>query len=419
MELSLSLDQLQSAFVLWKHRLADREAAFHVVLRSISKGPLVLSGVEESLDRVEDFGISAKMTVLTEHSGLPAQFCEFLGGIKAECDVYAAKDGSAVLPGEPVIRVQGPFLQAFLISARIRGVLAEHTSVASYVAEFRKVAGPGALVAASPESPKLMRAAIIGGATHTLRPEHARTLGVGVVASADPFVLRMFPSRLDGYAAIVRDSQERCTLPLPGSADAADVRDAVMAAITASRLKKEVCLRFFGAPSLETLRTAREALNAAGMNESVVVTPPPSEGVPPGGMHRVVWDLGEASGHQLQVQAECFLGAIKREDGVWNHITRGFVDDPSRVSVPGLLQVKRIQEAGVVTDVVVDEIFSPPAPGEDVLEQLVQHGRRMYGEESVQSSRDRVRPEVAGFTVDPVLASLQESILESEERTRR
>ena len=115
------------------------------------------------------------------------EFLEYLGQLKLSVDVQAVPEGTVVFPHEPILRVQGPILQAQLLETALLNIINFQTLIASKSARICRSAGDdpvlefglrraqgvdGALTAS--------RAAFIGGASATSNVLAGKLLGLPV-----------------------------------------------------------------------------------------------------------------------------------------------------------------------------------------------------------------------------------------------
>src|ERR1041385_9415679 len=118
------LYQLTMACAYWKSGTADKEAAFHLSFRTapFQGGFTIASGLESAINWLKSFQFSdSDLSYLATIPGRDKQplfggeFLDYLKGFQFTCDVDAVPEGTAVFPHEPLIRVQGPLLQAQLL----------------------------------------------------------------------------------------------------------------------------------------------------------------------------------------------------------------------------------------------------------------------------------------------------------------
>ena len=126
--LMTDLYQLTMAFGYWKAGVADKPATFHLFFRKppFQGGFTLACGLEAVLDYLQRLRFEpddlAYLGSLKGRDGGPLfapEFLEDLGRLSFRCDVDAVPEGTVVFPQEPLVRVQGPILQAPLVETAL------------------------------------------------------------------------------------------------------------------------------------------------------------------------------------------------------------------------------------------------------------------------------------------------------------
>src|SRR5262245_50109076 len=122
------LYQLTMACAYWKEGIQEREAAFHMSFRTppFHGGFTIASGLADAVAylqalRLDDSDL-AYLATLSGGQGkrlFDPAFLEYLRALRFVCDVDAVPEGTVVFPQEPLLRVQGPILQAQLIETAL------------------------------------------------------------------------------------------------------------------------------------------------------------------------------------------------------------------------------------------------------------------------------------------------------------
>ncbi|MDR1013931.1 MAG: nicotinate phosphoribosyltransferase [Coriobacteriales bacterium] len=189
------LYQLTMAQGYWRGGLADAQACFYVHFREnpFKGGYAIACGLAQLAEQLEGFRFSsddcAYLATLKAAEGVPLfspGFIDSLAGLALTVDVDAVREGTAVFPYEPVVRVMGPILQCQLVETALINIVNYQTLIATKaaricevahgpVAEFglRRAQGPAGGLFAS-------RAAIVGGCASTSNVEAGRMFGVPV-----------------------------------------------------------------------------------------------------------------------------------------------------------------------------------------------------------------------------------------------
>jgi nicotinate phosphoribosyltransferase len=122
------LYQLTMAYGYWKSGTAEREAAFHLFFRKhpFHGGFTLACGLADAIEYLRQFrfadGDLDYLAGLKGRDGKPlfeSAFLDYLRGVRFRCDVDAVPEGTVVFPHEPLLRVQGPILQAQLVETAL------------------------------------------------------------------------------------------------------------------------------------------------------------------------------------------------------------------------------------------------------------------------------------------------------------
>ncbi len=144
------LYQLTMAACYQAEGLDDRPASFEVFVRRLPTnfGYLIAMGLQEVLDYVQHFGFSDDQIAALQQTELfdaVPQVDRFWAQLKTATftgTIWAVKEGTAIGPNEPILRIEAPLWQAQLLETYILNVINYQTLIASRSARLRDVAGP-------------------------------------------------------------------------------------------------------------------------------------------------------------------------------------------------------------------------------------------------------------------------------------
>src|SRR5687767_7238113 len=117
------LYQLTMAYGYWKTRSHQKDAVFHLFFRKapFQSGYTIAAGLSDAIAWLRDLRFTetdlAYLATLRGNDGaalFDREFLTYLGDFKFTCDVDAIPEGTVVFPNEPLLRVQGPIIQAQL-----------------------------------------------------------------------------------------------------------------------------------------------------------------------------------------------------------------------------------------------------------------------------------------------------------------
>jgi len=171
-ELTMAAGYVQSGF--------EARATFELFVRSLPEGRnyLVAAGLEQALEFLENVRFSgeeiAYVRNLPVFSNVASQFFDYLSSFRFTGDVCALPEGTIYFPGEPVLQVTAPIVQAQIVETSLLSILHFQSVIASKAARIitaaagRQVIEFGSRRAHGVEAGVLAaRAAYIGGCEGT------------------------------------------------------------------------------------------------------------------------------------------------------------------------------------------------------------------------------------------------------------
>ncbi len=100
----------------------DEIAYFDMFFRRIPDGGgfAIAAGLEQVIDYLQNLKFDNEDIEFLRSKGIFSEdFLKYLSDFKFSCDVYAVPEGTPIFPGEPIITVKGPVIQAQLIETMI------------------------------------------------------------------------------------------------------------------------------------------------------------------------------------------------------------------------------------------------------------------------------------------------------------
>jgi nicotinate phosphoribosyltransferase len=282
------LYELTMAAGYWKAGLAEREAVFQLFFRQhpFGGGYTIAGGLADAIKHLQRlrFGDPEREYLASLKGGgdrplFEGGFLDHLGQLRFTGDVAAVPEGTVVFPQEPLVRVQGPLLQAQIVETMLLQTINFQSLLATKAARICQAAdgdpviefglrraqgGDGALAAA--------RAAYIGGCAGTSNVLAARRLGIPVKGTHAHSFVMAFPSELEAFDAYVHAMPDNSILLV----DTYDTLEGVCHAVTTGRRLRArghelAGIRLdsgeLGRLSIE----ARRMLDEAGFPEAVIV----------------------------------------------------------------------------------------------------------------------------------------------------
>ena len=361
------LYQLTMAYGYWRAGLHEREAVFHLYFRRapFEGGYAVAAGLALAVDYLEKLRFAeediAYLAGLTGSQGtrlFPDEFLAYLRDLKFTCDVDAVAEGTVVFGNEPLVRVQGPLLQAQLVETALLTIVNFQTLIATKAARVRDAAGPEATVlefglrrAQGPDGGlEAARAAYLGGADGTSNVLAGRLYGIPVRGTHAHSWVQAFGDEKKAFATYA-DAFPDDSVFLVDTYDTLDgVRHAIEVALEMRHNGHELGgIRLDSGDLAYLSKEARKLLDAAGLPGVRIVASNDLEenlitSLRQQGARIDVWAVGTQLVTAYNQPALCGvykLAALRTPDDQGWDFTLKLSEQQAKTSIPGILQVRR------------------------------------------------------------------------------
>jgi len=384
LSLLTDLYQLTMAYGYWKNGMAEQEAVFHLYFRKnpFNGGYTIAAGLEHAVQYLQELHFReedlAYLAGLKGSQGKPLfeqEFISYLRDMRFSCSVDAIPEGTAVFPGEPLVRVRGPLLQAQLIETPLLTILNFQTLIATKAAriadaakgdlviEFgmRRAQGiDGALSAA--------RAAYIGGAGATSNLLAGQLYNIPVKGTHAHSWVQAFDTEEDAFLAYGEAFPQDSVFLV----DTYDTLNGVRSAIRAAQKLQPKGFTFGGirldSGDLTYLsKEARKLLDAAGFTDTSIVASNDLDehiitSLKQEGAKINVWGVGTkmvTAYDQPALGGVYKLAAVRQPDGEWEYKVK-LSEQRAKTSNPGMLQVRRFYDGVFIADMIYNELQKLP-----------------------------------------------------------
>ncbi|MEG0392311.1 MAG: nicotinate phosphoribosyltransferase [Anaerovoracaceae bacterium] len=260
--------------------MADDIAYFDMFFRRIPDkgGFVIMAGVEQVVNYLEDLKFTDDdIEFLRSKKIFNERFLEYLRNFEFVCDVWSIPEGTPVFPGEPLITVRGPVIQAQFVETMILLVVNHQSLIATKanrivraakgrgVMEFgtRRAHGVSAAVYGA-------RAAYIGGCVGTACAVADRDYGVAALGTMAHSWVQMYPSEYEAFKKYAEIYPQNCVLLV----DTYNVlKSGVPAAIQVFKEMKPASMgiRIDSGDVTYLTKKARKMLDDAGLTECKIV----------------------------------------------------------------------------------------------------------------------------------------------------
>jgi nicotinate phosphoribosyltransferase len=386
--MATDLYQLTMAKGYWKNEIADREAAFDMYFRRapFNGAYAVMAGLETLAGMLRQFHFTSGdldyLAGLKDRAGQPLfeqRFLRFLEDLRFTCDVSAVPEGTVVFPYEPLVRVQGPIVQAQLLETLLLNTLNFQTLVATKAArvclsaqgqpvvEFglRRAQGLDGGLSAS-------RAAYVGGCAGTSNLLAGKLLGIPVYGTHAHSWVMAFGSEPEAFEAYARSFPDDCLLLVDTYGTTKGIQNAIA---VAQKLKagghKFAGLRLDSGDLAYFSIQARRMLDEAGFPDAAILASNELDeyvirSLKNQGARIDLWGVGTklVTGFDEPALSGVYKLSALREAGTgeWQYKLK-LSEQRIKISIPGLHQVYRYtDDAGkLAADAIVDWTEDPKA----------------------------------------------------------
>ena len=122
----------------------DTIAYFDVFFRRIPDGGgyAIMAGLEQVIDYLKELSFSEDdIEYLRGKNAFSEKFLEYLANFEFKCDVWAVPEGTPIFPGEPILTVRGPVIQAQFIETMILLIINHQSLIATKASRIVREAG--------------------------------------------------------------------------------------------------------------------------------------------------------------------------------------------------------------------------------------------------------------------------------------
>ncbi len=367
---------MMQGYFLKKH---NPRVVFDVFYRNnpFSGGYTVFTGLEEVIDRLEDFRFSSgDIDYLASLGTFDKDFLDYLASYRFTGDLWAFDEGVTAFPGEPLVRVESSLMDAQLIETFLLNTLNFQTLIATKasrmtyatrgkgaIMEFglRRAQGENGAHAAS-------RASFIGGTKVTSNTYAGRKYGIPVAGTMAHSWIMSFESEEEAFREFASIYPDNAVLLIDTYDTLGSGIDAAIKIGLEQKAKgKMIGVRIDSGDLSYLPRVIRDRLDKAGLEDATIcvsndlteeiIQTLVSDGVPIDS-----WGIGThlvTGGSQSSLNGVYKLAA-KEEDGVFQP-TLKVSNSFEKTTNPGIKQVYRFfdETGGALADLITlsDEVM--------------------------------------------------------------
>jgi len=218
-EFALSTDfyELTMAAAYFKSNQRKKRAVFELFVRRLprNRSYMVAAGLEQALVYLSNLRFSKKeISFLKSHKSfslLGKDFFEYLRNFKFTGDVWAVPEGSILFPNEPILRVEGPMIEAQIVETFLLSIINFQSLIATKASRITDVAGSKGIVefgsrrAHGPQAALLAaRASYIGGCIGTSNTLASYKFGIPTFGTMAHSYVMSFEKEIDSFKEFTR-----------------------------------------------------------------------------------------------------------------------------------------------------------------------------------------------------------------------
>lgn len=240
----------------------------------------IAAGLEQAIEYILDFSFTEEdISYLRSLNIFGEDFLTYLSNLKFTGDVYSVPEGTMVFPGEPILTVKAPVIEAQLIETAILNIINHQTLIASKAAKIKHSAGSdnvmefGLRRAQGPDAGIYgSRASIIGGCNSTSNVLAGKLFDIPVSGTHAHSWVMSFPTEYEAFKAYA-ETYPNATLLLVDTYDT--LKSGIPNAIKVfnelkEKGKKPLGIRIDSGDLAYLTKKARKMLDEAGYPDTVI-----------------------------------------------------------------------------------------------------------------------------------------------------
>lgn len=206
----------------YENGMKDQIAVFDMFFRSIPDdgGFAIMAGVEQLIDYLKNLKFEEEDIEYFRSKKIFSEgFLDYLKNFEFQCDVWAVPEGTPIFPGEPIVIVRGPVIQAQIIETMVLLTINHQSLIATKAnrivraAKGRPIMEFGSRRAQGYEGAILgARASYIGGCVGTACTIADRDFGIPALGTMAHSWVQMFPTELEAFKTYAKYYPDNCVL---------------------------------------------------------------------------------------------------------------------------------------------------------------------------------------------------------------
>ena len=215
------LYQITMGYGFFKHGKHEEEVVFDLFFRRNKMLTYsIAAGLEQAMDYLLNWNVTDDdIEYLRSLNLFSEEFLAYFKNMKFTGDVYAVREGEVVFPGEPILTIKAPLIQAQFAETALLNIINHQTLIATKSSKICRAATRGAVMefglrrAQAPDAGIYgARAAIIGGCSSTSNVIAGKNFDVPVAGTMAHSWIMDFDTEYDAFHAYAESYPENCLL---------------------------------------------------------------------------------------------------------------------------------------------------------------------------------------------------------------
>ena len=414
--------ELTMAYGYWKTNTHNKEAIFHHFFRKkpFKGGFAIACGLNSVIEFVENFKYSTSdldyLSSLKSSNTTPLfedKFLHYLSCIKLDIDIDAVKEGTPIFPFEPLFRVKGSILHCQLLETPLLNLINFPTLIATKAGRLRYAAGNDYLMEFGIRraqgidgSITATRASFIGGVDATSNVIAGNLYDIPLKGTHAHSFVMSFDSEYEAFDIWQNVFPDNSILLVDTYDTINGIKNAIKIGISLKAKGKTLQGIRLDSGDLTLLSIeARKLLDDAGFKETKIYATNELDEyeilkLKESGAKITVWGVGTrlvTGDPQASLDGVYKLSAIKEAGADWQFKMK-LSEKCQKISLPGILQVRRLQNEGQYTqDIVYCENHPLDEMGNDLLVPIFRGGKKVYQSPSLKDIKNYAQDECAKF----------------------
>ncbi len=206
----------------FENNFKDKIAYFDMFYRKNpdNAGFAIMAGVEQVVDYLKNLKFTDEdIDYLRSRNMFSEEFLDYMRTFEFSCDVWAIPEGTPIFPGEPIVTVKGPVIQAQFIETMILLCINHQSLIATKASRIVRAAQGRAVMEFGSRRAQGFdgaiygaRAAYIGGCVGTACTIVDKDMKIPALGTMAHSWVQMFDTELDAFRAYARRYPQSCTL---------------------------------------------------------------------------------------------------------------------------------------------------------------------------------------------------------------